>query len=104
MTTLISVATVAVSVAVSEEPKVLAAADAGTGELALRGDLSSSLSRQSYHELGLPTGAVNGYRNGTHVVEMDVLEQLKSNMFQLEEMHARLKFMMAEVRYLVIRE
>ena len=100
MITLINVATAAVS----EEPKVLAAADASMSDTAHRSDLNSSLSRQSYHELGLPTGAVNGYRNGAHVAEMDVLEQLKSNMVQLEEMHARLKFMMAEVRYLVIRE
>lgn len=100
MTTLINVATAAVS----EEPNVLAATDLGVSDTAHRSDLNSTFSRQSYHELGLPTGAVNGYRNGTHVAEMDVLEQLKSNIVQLEEMHARLKFMMAEVRYLVIRE
>ncbi len=106
MTSLINVA----RVAVSEESTAVATsassaiADSKAIEIFDRSESSSSPLRQSYYELGLPTGAVNAYRNGSHVVEMDVLEQLKSNLAQLEEMHSRLKFMMSEVRYLVISE
>ena len=49
-----------------------------------------SLFRQSYHEIA-----------DRHVVETDVIEQLRANMAQLEDMHGRLKFMMAEVGYLL---
>lgn len=38
-----------------------------------------------------------------HVVRTDVLEQLKANLSQLEDLHLRLKFMMGEVRYLIKR-
>lgn len=47
----------------------------------------------SYHEIS----------QEKHVVRTDVLEQLKANMNQLEDLHARLKFMMGEVRYLIKR-
>ena len=46
--------------------------------------------RQAYHEVGVQ-----------HVVEFDVLEQLKSNMSQLEDLHHRMKFMMGELSYLL---
>ncbi|HVK62691.1 MAG TPA: hypothetical protein VM432_14125 [Bdellovibrionales bacterium] len=36
-----------------------------------------------------------------HVVETDVLEQLRSNLAQLEDLHGRMKFMMTEVSYLL---
>lgn len=58
--------------------------NAGTNEL------HSSSYRHSYHEM-----------KDQHLVEVDVLEQLKANMSQLEDLHARLKFMMAEVAYLI---
>jgi hypothetical protein len=46
-----------------------------------------------YHELA----------SEQHVVRVDALEQLKSNITQLEDLHNRLKFMMAEVRPLLKR-
>jgi hypothetical protein len=49
-----------------------------------------SLFRQSYHEIA-----------DRHVVETDVIEQLRSNIAQLEDLHGRLKFMMTEVAYLL---
>jgi hypothetical protein len=52
--------------------------------------LASSSFRQEYHEVG-----------AKHVVEMDALEQLKSNITQLEDLHNRLKFMMTELNYLL---
>jgi hypothetical protein len=51
---------------------------------------SSTQHRQEYHELASQT-----------VVEVDVLEQLKSNLARLEDLHARMRFMMTEVRYLM---
>ncbi len=38
-----------------------------------------------------------------HLVRVDVLEQLKSNIAQLEDLHGRLRFMMGEVRSLLKR-
>ncbi len=49
-----------------------------------------SLFRQSYHEIA-----------DRHVVETDVIEQLRANIAQLEDLHGRMKFMMAEVGYLL---
>jgi hypothetical protein len=49
-----------------------------------------SLFRQSYHEIA-----------DRHVVETDVIEQLRANMAQLEDLHGRMRFMMAEVGYLL---
>lgn len=46
--------------------------------------------RQTYHEIA-----------DRHVVETDVIEQLRANISQLEDLHGRLKFMMAEVSYLL---
>lgn len=46
--------------------------------------------RQTYHEIA-----------DRHVVETDVIEQLRSNIAQLEDLHGRMKFMMAEVSYLL---
>ena len=46
--------------------------------------------RQSYHEIA-----------DRHVVETDVIEQLRANIAQLEDLHGRLKFMMSEVGYLL---
>ncbi len=46
--------------------------------------------RQTYREIG-----------DQHVVETDVLAQLRANMAQLEDLHGRMKFMMVEVSYLL---
>ncbi len=46
--------------------------------------------RQTYHEIA-----------DRHVVETDVIEQLRANLAQLEEMQGRMHFMMAEVSYLL---
>jgi hypothetical protein len=46
--------------------------------------------RQTYHEIA-----------DLHVVETDVVEQLRSNLAQLEDLHGRLKFMMSEISYLL---
>ncbi len=35
------------------------------------------------------------------LVELNVLEQLKANLSQLEDLHGRLKFMMSELSYLM---
>jgi two-component sensor histidine kinase len=60
--------------------------------------VSSSQSRsnsfhQAYHELA-----------HDHVGATDVLVQLRSNLAQLEDLHARLKFMMGELSYLLKRD
>ena len=55
----------------------------------LEQDTRSSF-RQSYHEIA-----------DRHVVETDVIEQLRANMAQLEDLHGRMKFMMTEVGYLL---
>ena len=36
-------------------------------------------------------------------VETDVLLQLKSNLAQLEDMHGRMKYMMGELSYLLVK-
>lgn len=41
--------------------------------------------------------------NESPVVEVDVLEQLKTNLAQLEDLHARLRFVMSEISYLLKR-
>ena len=46
--------------------------------------------RQTYHEIA-----------DQHVVEVDVIEQLRSNLAQLEDLHLRMRFMMTEVSYLL---
>lgn len=51
---------------------------------------SRALFRQSYHEIA-----------DRHVVESDVIEQLRANIAQLEDLHGRMKFMMSEVAYLL---
>lgn len=48
--------------------------------------------RQQYHEIT---------QQGRHVVEADVIEQLRSNIAQLEDMHGRMRFMMTELSYLL---
>ena len=60
-----------------------------TTALNLEQDLRSSY-RQSYHEIA-----------DQHVVETDVIEQLRANMAQLEDLHGRMQFMMKEVSYLL---
>jgi hypothetical protein len=57
---------------------------------ALKDDQGSSSFRQTYHEIA-----------DRHVVETDVVEQLRANIAQLEDLHARMRFMMAEVSYLM---
>ena len=46
--------------------------------------------RQTYHEIA-----------DRHVVETDVVEQLRANIAQLEDLHGRMSFMMKEVSYLL---
>lgn len=41
--------------------------------------------------------------NDAPAIEVDVLEQLKTNMAQLEDLHARLRFVMSEISYLLKR-
>lgn len=69
---------------------------------------------------GLATAMVNeetklsstfsaSYRDVTNTafesdVESDVIVQLKANLTQLEDMHARLRFMMGELSYLLKRD
>lgn len=53
------------------------------------GDVRTSY-RQTYREIA-----------DQHVVETDVLEQLRGNIAQLEDLHGRLRFMMKEVGYLL---
>ena len=48
--------------------------------------------RQTYHEIA-----------DRHVVETDVIEQLRANLAQLEELQGRMHFMMTEVSYLLKR-
>lgn len=48
---------------------------------------------RAYHEIA----------NGHHVVETGALEQLRANIAQLEDLHGRLKFLMAEISGLVKR-
>ncbi len=48
--------------------------------------------RQTYHEIA-----------DRHVVETDVIERLRSNLSQLEDLQGRMKFMMSEVAYLLKR-
>lgn len=55
-------------------------------------DLGVPSYRHAYHEM-----------TEKHVVEFDVLVQLKSNLAQLEDLHGRLKFMMGEISYLLKR-
>ena len=57
-------------------------------------DLRENVYRQSYHELSQQHVI-------EHAVGLDVLEQLKSNLQQLEDLHGRLKFMMSEIGYLL---
>ncbi len=52
--------------------------------------LRSSAYRPSYHEI-----------TDSNVAETDVLAQLRANISQLEDLHGRMKFMMAEVGYLL---
>ena len=46
--------------------------------------------RQTYHEIA-----------DCHVVETDVIEQLRANLSQLEDMQARMSFLIGEVSYLL---
>ncbi len=55
--------------------------------------VSASVFPYTYHEI----------TDDKHVVRLDVLEQLKSNIAQLEDLHGRLRFMMGEVRGLLKR-
>ena len=55
--------------------------------------VSAAVFPYSYHEIA----------TDSHVVRLDVLEQLKSNIAQLEDLHGRMRFMMKEVRTLLKR-
>lgn len=55
--------------------------------------LSTSEFHHEYHEL-----------SDRPVVTLNVLEQLKANLNQLDDLHARMKFMMAELSYLLIKK
>ena len=52
-------------------------------------DIRSSSFRQTYHEIA-----------DRHVVETDVIEQLRANLAQLEDLHGRLRYAMSEIVYL----
>ena len=56
-------------------------------------DASASVFPYTYHEI----------TDDKHVVRLDVLEQLKNNIAQLEDLHGRMRFMMNEVRGLMKR-
>ncbi|MEK7357905.1 MAG: hypothetical protein AAB250_15755 [Bdellovibrionota bacterium] len=56
----------------------------------LKDDQGATSFRHSYHEIA-----------DRHVVETDVVEQLRANISQLEDLHARLRFMMSEVSYVM---
>jgi hypothetical protein len=56
--------------------------------------LSAAVFPYTYHEIS---------SDQQHVVKLDVLEQLKANISQLEDLHGRLRFMMIEVRGLIKR-
>jgi hypothetical protein len=53
--------------------------------------VSAAVFPYSYHEIA----------DDAHVVRLDVLEQLKANIAQLEDLHGRMRFMMHEVRGLL---
>jgi len=48
-------------------------------------------------------GAAYGYREVPGLDRLDVLEQLHANLAQLEDLHARLRFVMVEVRSIINR-
>lgn len=54
---------------------------------------NAAFGHYAYHEIA----------SDRHLVRVDVLEQLKSNIAQLEDLHGRLRFMMGEVRSLLKR-
>lgn len=80
---MITLTTIAPQVTTPTETTGAAAASSET-------DLRSSSYRQAYHEM-----------TEKHVVEVDVIEQLKANLSQLEDLHQRLRFMMGEISYLL---
>lgn len=53
-------------------------------------DIRSGSFRQTYHEIA-----------DRHVVEADVVEQLRANIAQLEDLHGRLRYAMSEIIYLI---
>lgn len=64
-------------------------------KLADASELSSATAYEGYvyHEIA----------GENHLVRVDVLEQLKANMAQLEDLHGRLRYMMGEVGTLLKR-
>jgi hypothetical protein len=71
---------------------------------------NSSQTIEQAQTAGSSARATEGYRSyrasyseigQRHIAEVDVLEQLRANMAQLEDLHGRMKFMMAEVSYLL---
>lgn len=65
-------------------------ATANSSEAEVRSTSYSGSYRQAYNEM-----------TDQHVVEVDVLEQLKANLSQLEDLHQRMRFMMGELSYLL---
>ncbi|MCM2281359.1 MAG: hypothetical protein NDI61_05870 [Bdellovibrionaceae bacterium] len=61
---------------------------AASGMHAFGGDIA-------YHEIA------NEITRESHLVRVDVIEQLRSNIAQLEDLHGRLQFMMREVHSLI---
>lgn len=55
----------------------------------LEQDFRATSFRQTYHEIA-----------DQHIVEVDVIEQLRANLAQLEDLHGRLRFAMTEIVYL----
>ena len=68
---------------------VATAANESASTVALDQELRSPSYRQTYHEI-----------SDRHVVETDVIEQLRANLAQLEDLHGRLRFAMSEIVYL----
>lgn len=72
--------------------KTLEASESATATSAA-GPLPSFDGGLAYHEIA----------SDAHLVRVDVLEQLKSNIVQLEDLHGRLHFMMGEIGTLLKR-
>jgi hypothetical protein len=52
-------------------------------------------------EEGRPSVSAYGYREVPGIERLDVIEQLHANLAQIEDLHARLRFIMVEVRTLM---
>jgi hypothetical protein len=83
----------ATTIATNEKALANQAADSSASSSLSNSQARTSSFHQVYHELA-----------HDHVGATDVLVQLRSNLAQLEDLHARLKFMMGELSYLLKRD